>query len=89
MLVSGLLSALFVNDTVCLALTPLVLEVTVSLGVRATPYLVALATASNIGSVATLTGNPQNMLIGMASHLSYREFFFSLSPVAAVGGELV
>lgn len=58
---SGTLSALFVNDTICLALTPLVLEVTGVLGVRATPYLMALATASNIGSVATITGNPQNM----------------------------
>jgi Na+/H+ antiporter NhaD/arsenite permease-like protein len=84
-LASGLLSALFVNDTVCLALTPLVLEVAASLGAGATPYLVALATASNIGSVATLTGNPQNMLIGMASHLGYREFFFSMGPVAAMG----
>jgi Na+/H+ antiporter NhaD/arsenite permease-like protein len=84
-LVSGLLSALFVNDTVCLALTPLVLEVATALGVRATPYLLALATASNIGSVATLTGNPQNMLIGVAFHIPYAAFFRALLPVAAVG----
>jgi Na+/H+ antiporter NhaD/arsenite permease-like protein len=82
---SGALSALFVNDTVCLALTPFVLEVTAALGVRATPYLVALATASNIGSVATLTGNPQNMLVGVASRIPYAEFFRSLAPVAALG----
>ncbi len=83
--VAGVLSALFVNDTVCLALTPLVLEVTAALGVRATPFLLALATASNIGSVATLTGNPQNMLIGVASHIPYATFFRSLLPVA-IGG---
>jgi Na+/H+ antiporter NhaD/arsenite permease-like protein len=83
--VSGALSAAFVNDAVCLALTPLVLEITTALGVRATPYLVALATASNIGSVATLTGNPQNMLIGAASGISYARFFRFLSPVAALG----
>jgi Na+/H+ antiporter NhaD/arsenite permease-like protein len=82
---SGALSALFVNDTVCLALTPLVLEVAESLGVRAIPYLLALATAANIGSVATITGNPQNMLIGSASGLAYREFFLELLPVALVG----
>jgi Na+/H+ antiporter NhaD/arsenite permease-like protein len=82
---SGVLSALFVNDTVCLAFTPLVLEVTAALGVRATPYLVALATASNIGSVATLTGNPQNMLVGVASGIPYAEFFRRLAPVAAAG----
>jgi Na+/H+ antiporter NhaD/arsenite permease-like protein len=82
---AGVLSALFVNDTVCLAFTPLVLEVTRTLGVRATPYLLALATASNVGSVATLTGNPQNMLIGVASHIPYGTFFAHLAPVAAVG----
>ena len=83
--VAGLLSALFVNDTVCLALTPLVLEVTAALALPATPYLLALATASNIGSVATLTGNPQNMLVGVASHIPYRDFLFALLPVALVG----
>jgi Na+/H+ antiporter NhaD/arsenite permease-like protein len=84
-LLSGTLSALLVNDTVCLALTPLVLEVTAALGLRATPYLLALATASNIGSVATLTGNPQNMLIGVASQIGYAHFFRALLPVALVG----
>ncbi len=83
--VAGLLSALFVNDTVCLALTPLVLEVATVSGVRATPYLIALATASNIGSAATLVGNPQNMLIGAASGLSYAGFCAALAPVAAMG----
>ena len=83
--VSGALSAVFVNDTICLALTPLVLEVTSALGVRATPYLLALATASNIGSSATLTGNPQNMLIGVASGMHYRAFFAALAPVALLG----
>jgi Na+/H+ antiporter NhaD/arsenite permease-like protein len=82
---SGLLSALFVNDTICLALTPFVLEMTGALGVRATPYLLALATASNIGSTATLTGNPQNMLIGVASRIPYRDFFVALAPIAVVG----
>jgi Na+/H+ antiporter NhaD/arsenite permease-like protein len=83
--VAGALSALFVNDTVCLALTPLVLEVSAALGVRPLPYLLALATASNLGSVATLTGNPQNMLVGVASHIPYAAFFRALAPVAVIG----
>jgi Na+/H+ antiporter NhaD/arsenite permease-like protein len=83
--VSGALSALFVNDTVCLALTPLVLEVSAAVGVRPLPYLLALATASNIGSVATLTGNPQNMLVGAASGIPYATFFAALAPVAVTG----
>jgi Na+/H+ antiporter NhaD/arsenite permease-like protein len=53
--------------------------------VPALPYLLAVATASNIGSVATITGNPQNMLIGSFSRIGYRDFLFHLGPVAAVG----
>ena len=58
-LVSGLLSAFLVNDTVCLMLTPLVAETTLAMRRRPLPYLLALAMASNIGSLATITGNPR------------------------------
>lgn len=84
-LTSGLLSAFFVNDTVCLVLTPLLLAVCNEIGCSPLPYLIALATSSNIGSVATITGNPQNMLIGTFSHLHYRDFAASLAPVAILG----
>jgi len=60
---TGVLSALFVNDVVCLVLAPLVLSVTRQLALPPVPYLMALATSANVGSVATLTGNPQNMLV--------------------------
>jgi Na+/H+ antiporter NhaD/arsenite permease-like protein/uncharacterized membrane protein (UPF0127 family) len=82
---SGLLSALFVNDTICLIYTPIVLEVTVQLGANPMPYLLALATSSNIGSVMTVTGNPQNMLIGIASKIPYLSFLGALFPVALIG----
>jgi Na+/H+ antiporter NhaD/arsenite permease-like protein len=82
---SGVLSALFVNDTVCLVFTPVLLEVAAARRHRPLPYLLALATASNIGSVATITGNPQNMLIGSLSGIGYRQFAATLAPVAAVG----
>jgi Na+/H+ antiporter NhaD/arsenite permease-like protein len=84
-LVAGLFSAFFVNDTMCLVLTPLVLEITRRLGRRPIPYLLAVAMASNIGSVATITGNPQNMMIGSFSHIPYRTFAAALAPVAAAG----
>jgi hypothetical protein len=64
---SGLLSAFLVNDIVCLVMTPFVLHVAQRLGLPPIPYLLAVATASNIGSTATITGNPQNMLIGSVS----------------------
>ena len=58
------------NDVVCFVLAPLVLDLTRRLDLPQRAYLIALATASNVGSVATLTGNPQNMLIGSFSGLS-------------------
>jgi Na+/H+ antiporter NhaD/arsenite permease-like protein len=84
-LVSGVFSAFFVNDTMCLVLTPLVLEVVLALRRNPVPYLLAVAMASNIGSVATITGNPQNMMIGAFSGIPYRHFFGALAPVAAIG----
>jgi Na+/H+ antiporter NhaD/arsenite permease-like protein len=71
---SGLLSAFLVNDIVCLTMTPFVLHMARLLQLPPVPYLIAVATASNIGSVATITGNPQNMLIGSLSVISYAEF---------------
>ncbi|HEX5431839.1 MAG TPA: anion transporter [Bryobacteraceae bacterium] len=85
--VSAALSAFFVNDTVCLVMAPLVAEVLANLRRNPVPYLLAVAMASNIGSVATLTGNPQNMLIGSRSFsgISYTVFARALAPVAVVG----
>lgn len=83
--VSGLLSAFLVNDTVCLMLTPLIIEITRRLGLKPLPYLLAVAMASNIGSTATITGNPQNMMIGSFSHIAYGDFTLALAPVAALG----
>jgi len=84
-LTSGLLSAFLVNDTVCLMLTPLVAELVLTLRRRPVPYLLAVAMASNIGSVATITGNPQNIMIGSFSGISYGSFAAALGPVAASG----
>ena len=84
-MVAGVFSAFFVDDTMCLVLTPLVLEITTSLRRKSVPYLLAVAMASNIGSVATITGNPQNMMIGSFSHIHYRTFAAALAPVAGVG----
>ncbi len=86
---SGVLSALFVNDVVCLVMAPIVLDLARQLRLPPVPYLIALATAANVGSVATLTGNPQNMLIGSFSGISYRAFLLREAPVAVVGLALV
>ena len=82
---SGILSAFFVNDIVCLIMVPFVLTIAQRMGLAPLLYLLAVATASNIGSVATITGNPQNILIGSFSGISYREFLVHLGPVALIG----
>lgn len=82
---SGVLSALFLNDTVALMLTPLVLDTTRALRRNPIPYLIGLATSANVGSTATITGNPQNMIIGNASGIPYATFVAALAPTALIG----
>jgi Na+/H+ antiporter NhaD/arsenite permease-like protein len=84
-LIVGVLSALFLNDTICIMFTPFILTLTDAVKRNPIPYLIALATASNVGSTATLTGNPQNMIIGTASGISYLQFAGALLPIAILG----
>jgi Na+/H+ antiporter NhaD/arsenite permease-like protein len=87
--VAGFFSAFLVNDTVCLIMAPLVIDVARTLKRDPVPYLLATAMASNIGSAATITGNPQNMIIGLDAHLNYATFTARLAPPALVGLVLV
>jgi Na+/H+ antiporter NhaD/arsenite permease-like protein len=81
---TGVLSAFLVNDAICLVMAPLVVQVCRGLGRNPVPYLVATAAASNGGSVATITGNPQNMVIGALSGIPFPDFSAALAPVALV-----
>jgi Na+/H+ antiporter NhaD/arsenite permease-like protein len=82
---SGALAAFFINDVVCLVLTPVVIEAAVESEVNPVPLLLGLATASNIGSAATVTGNPQNMIVANFANLTYTNFIFHLAPAAVLG----
>lgn len=86
---AGILSMLFLNDPVCLMLTPLVCGVVIRLKRNPLPYLIALACASNVGSVATITGNPQNILIGTSSGIGYVYWLTRLGPIAFIGMGIV
>jgi len=77
-------SAFFVNDAVVLLFTPIIVQTCRQRQVNPVPYLIAEAMASNIGSTATIVGNPQNMLIGITAGISFTRFFLYLLPVAAV-----
>ncbi|HEY9054798.1 MAG TPA: anion transporter [Rectinemataceae bacterium] len=81
---SGFLSALFLNDTICIMLTPLVAEIVRRRGRDGRPYLIALATAANAGSCATSIGNPQNMLIASQSGIPFLRFVASLAPPSLI-----
>ncbi len=83
--VSGIFSALFLNDTMCLVLTPLVAELALSGRRDPIPYLIGVATAANVGSCATIIGNPQNMLIGASSGIPFGSFFLKLALPSAAG----
>jgi Na+/H+ antiporter NhaD/arsenite permease-like protein len=74
------LSAVFSNDVVCLALTPVVLRIALQRGLPPVPVLVGLACAANIGSAATLIGNPQNMLIGSVLALPFAAYLQAALP---------
>ena len=81
---SGILAAFFVNDTICLMFTPIVLIATERLNLPNLPYLLALSTSANIGSVMSVTGNPQNALVGVTAHFTFIEFLEHLAPVAFI-----
>jgi Na+/H+ antiporter NhaD/arsenite permease-like protein len=84
-LLSGVLSTVLLNDSVCLFLTPLVLALCGRFGLPRGPFLIAIATSANIGSAATLVGNPQNMLIGSVSGIPFVDFAAAAGPLAALG----
>ncbi|MGE0349541.1 anion transporter [Hydrogenophaga sp.] len=83
--VAGALSAVFSNDIVCLAMTPVVARLCLQRGMNPLPFLIGLACAANIGSAATLIGNPQNMLIGSVLQLPFGGYARQALPPVLIG----
>ncbi|MGH9311088.1 MAG: anion transporter [Vicinamibacterales bacterium] len=84
-LAAGALSAVLANDIVCLAMAPMLVQVCARRRVAPTPFLLGLACAANVGSAATLIGNPQNMFIGQSLQLSFAGYLLEGGPPAAFG----
>ncbi|MGE5508915.1 MAG: anion transporter [Chitinophagales bacterium] len=84
-LASGLLSAFFINDVVCLLFAPIVILICREAGCEARPHLLGVALAANIGSAATFLGNPQNILIASLSGAPFLSYFVTAAPVAGAG----
>jgi Na+/H+ antiporter NhaD/arsenite permease-like protein len=92
MLVSAVLSAILANDIICLAFTPILAMALIQARLNPIPFLLGLAMASNIGSAATIIGNPQNLLIGQVGRLEFGAFLAWCGPpavVALVGAYLI
>ena len=83
--VTGISSAFMVNDAVVLLFTPVIIALCLAYRINPIPYLIAEILASNVGSAMTITGNPQNMLIGVSSGISYGNFLLHLLPVSLIG----
>ncbi len=81
---AGIISAFLTNDAVCVLGAPVVVRLIQRYGLPPLPFLLALATAANTGSVSTLVGNPQNMLCAVLGHLSYREHLLLVGPLALI-----
>jgi Na+/H+ antiporter NhaD/arsenite permease-like protein len=88
-LAAGVLSSVLANDIVCLAMVPMLIEVCAHRQLTPIPFLLALACASNVGSAATLIGNPQNMFIGEALQLSFAGYLLDGAPPAIIGLALI
>ena len=84
-LAAGGLSALLANDIVCLAMAPMLVELCARRGIKPAPFLLGLACAANVGSAATLIGNPQNMLIGQVLGLSFARYLGQAALPALAG----
>jgi Na+/H+ antiporter NhaD/arsenite permease-like protein len=82
---AGLLSAVLANDVVVFAMTPLLVTGIQRRGLDPKPFVIALASAANAGSAATLIGNPQNILIGQVGGLEFWPFLVACGPPALVG----
>ena len=84
-IITGIASAFLVNDAVVLLFTPVIIGICRSLKINPVPFLMAEILSSNIGSAMTITGNPQNMLIGINSGITYGNFLLYLLPVSLSG----
>ncbi len=83
--VTGVLSAIFTNDAVCLAMAPVWIDACRRRRLDPVPFLLGLACAANVGAAATLIGNPQKMLIGQTLALSFNGYFAHAAPPTALG----
>jgi len=83
--VCGGLAALLTNDVVVFAVTPVLCRGLLERGLDPRPFVIGIACAANVGSAATLIGNPQNVLIGQVGQLDFWDYSLTAAPIAVIG----
>ena len=82
--ITTVLSMFLDNVTTVVLIAPVTILICEILGIKPLPYLIAEALLSNTGGVATLVGDPPNVLIGSAAGLSFNDFLMNSLPIVAV-----
>ncbi len=83
-LVTSLVSMVLDNVTTIIIMIPVTLSIADILGISPMPFLISAVLLSNIGGVATLIGDPPNILIGSAAGFSFTDFLTHLAPIVIV-----
>lgn len=84
MVITAVLSAFLDNVTTIIVIVPITLNICRVLDISPVPYVIAEIFASNVGGTATLIGDPPNIMIGSATHLTFADFIYNLTPVAVI-----
>ncbi|MCI0520182.1 MAG: ArsB/NhaD family transporter [Chloroflexi bacterium] len=82
--ITTVLSMFLDNVTTVVLIAPVTILISEILGISAAPYLMAEALLSDTGGVATLIGDPPNVLIGSAAGLSFNDFLTHSLPIVLV-----
>lgn len=84
MVVTAALSGVLDNVTTVLLIGPMTISISSMLGLNPVPFLISQILASNIGGTATLIGDPPNIMIGSAAHLSFMDFIKNTAPIIVI-----
>jgi len=83
-IITGILSSILDNVTTIILIVPITLAICENLEISPVPLVLSEIFASNIGGAATLIGDPPNIIIGSAAHLSFMDFIINIAPFALI-----
>ncbi|WP_400226610.1 ArsB/NhaD family transporter [Methanomethylophilus alvi] len=84
MAITACLSAVMLNDAVVLIFTPIVLRCCQRMRADPVPYMVGVFVSANIGSAATVVGNPQNALVASMAGIGFLDYSIRVIPLTVI-----